>query len=286
MAGQVSASHRLSGRSPHVVEAARLLDHPNDNRLFIDVCLGEPEVQLLRYRESHIHGAVHAQIRDVFAAPPDAQSGSLPLPRIENLRRQLSAWGVDAQTEIVVYGASPALAARGWWVLRWAGCRNVSVLDGGIRSWSSQGGPLAQGDSVPAPRRSNDRLELTVGNLADATVEQVETLPAQVLLIDARDESAYLAGAIPGAMHLPAAELWTPDGYLRTVDELRALLHGVGALDAQEVVVYCGGGVLSALVTLALSAFGSMPRLFVGSWSQWSRSPERMARSASTGVLL
>ncbi|MCP5281838.1 MAG: sulfurtransferase [Rhodoferax sp.] len=284
MYGPVGASHRLSGRSPHVVEAAHLLDQPNDNRLFVDVRLGDPDEQLLRYRESHIHGAVHAQIRDVFAAPPTAQSGSLPLPSIESLRRQLCSWGVDAQTEIIVYGASPALASRGWWVLRWAGCQNVRVLDGGIRSWTSQGGPLAQGDSIPAKRSSSGTLELSAGHLGEVSVEQVETLPEQVLLIDARDESAFLAGAIPRAMHLPAADLWTPDGYLRTVDEIGSLLQSVGALDADQVVVYCGGGVLSALTTLALSAFGSAPRLFVGSWSQWSRSPDRMARSASTGV--
>lgn len=286
MVDLVSVSHRLSSRSPHVVDAAHLLDQPNDNRLFIDVCLGETDEQLLRYRESHIHGAVHAQIRDVFAAAPTAQSGSLPLPTIESLHRQLGEWGVDAQTEIIVYGASPALASRGWWVLRWAGCQNVRVLDGGIRSWSSQGGPLAQGDNVPARRNSSEPLELSPGNLANVTVEQVETLPERVLLIDARDESAFLAGAIPRAVHLPAAELWTPDGHLRTVDEIASLFQGTGALDADEVVVYCGGGVLSALTTLALSAFGSMPSLFVGSWSQWSRSPERMARSASTGVPL
>lgn len=282
----VSASHRLSSRSPHVAEAAHLLDQANDNRLFIDVCLGEPDEQLLRYRESHIHGAVHAQIRDVFAAAPTAQSGSLPLPSIESLHRQLDQWGVDAQTEIILYGASPALAARGWWVLRWAGCQNVRILDGGIRSWSSLGGPLAQGNYMPAKRSSGDALALSAGKLPDVSVEQVETLPEHVLLIDARDESAFLAGAIPRAVHLPASDLWTPDGYLRTVDEIEALLRGVGALDAEEVVVYCGGGVLSALTTLALSAFGSRPSLFVGSWSQWSRSPERMARSASTGVLL
>lgn len=275
------ASHRISSLTPSVVEAAHLLDTPNDNRLFIDVRLGESADELKSYRDSHIHGAVHAQIREVFAGAPTAQTGNLPLPAIGDLQRQLRGWGVDDQTELVVYGPSPALAARGWWVLRWAGLRNVKVLDGGMKAWATQGGPLAQGDFLPPRRPSSDRLVLTGGNIPCITVEQVEKLPPGVVLIDARDENSFLAGAIPRAINLPSAEQWTPGSALRTVDEIRALYEQAGALDGSEVVAYCGGGVLSALTVLTLSAIGPTPRLFVGSWSEWNKSPERMARSAA-----
>jgi len=273
------ASHKLSSLTPHVVDAATLLDHPNDNRLFVDVRLGEPVDEFKSYRDSHIHGAVYGQIRDVFAGQPTADSGSLPLPAIADLQKQLRAWGVDADTEVVVYGPSPALAARGWWVLRWAGLRDVKILDGGIKAWVAQGGPMAQGERVPLPRPASDRLLLTPGNMPSIPVAAVECLSAHVLLVDARDESSFLAGSIPRAVNLPAAEQWTPGSNLRTVDEIRTLYGQAGALDGAEVVVYCGGGVLSALSVLTLSALGVTPQLFVGSWSEWNKSAARMARS-------
>ena len=275
------ANHRISSLTPSVVEAGQLLDTPNDNRLFIDVRLGEPADELKSYRDSHIHGAVHAQIREVFAGAPTAQTGNLPLPATEDLQRQLREWGVDDQTELVVYGPSPALAARAWWVLRWAGLRSVKVLDGGLKVWATQGGPLAQGDSLPQRRASSDHLVLTGGHMPSITVEAVEKLPPGVVLIDARDENSFLAGAIPGAINLPSAEQWTPASSLRTIEEIRALYAQAGALDGADVVAYCGGGVLSALTVLTLSAIGTTPRLFVGSWSEWNKSPERMARSAA-----
>jgi thiosulfate/3-mercaptopyruvate sulfurtransferase len=274
-------NHKISSRTPHVVEAAQLLDAPNENRLFLDVRLGESADELKSFRDGHIHGAVYAQIRDVFAGNPTARSGNLPLPAIEDLQRQLRAWGVDPQTELIVYGPSPALAARGWWVLRWAGLRNVKVLDGGMKAWTTQGGPLAQGDYIPARRSASEHLVLTAGHMSDISVDEVETLGRDVVLIDARDENSFLAGAIPHAVNLPSAEQWTPGATLRTTQEIAALYERTGALSGAEVVVYCGGGVLSALSVLTLSALGPTPRLFVGSWSEWNKSAERMARSAA-----
>ena len=274
------SNHRISSLTSSVVEAAHLLALPNDNRLFIDVRLGDPADELKSYRDSHIHGAVHAQIRDVFAGAPTARSGNLPLPAIEDLQHQLREWCVDEQTELILYGPSPALAARGWWVLRWAGLRNVKVLDGGLKTWAAQGGPLAQGNFLPS-RRVSSPLVLSCGHMPQITVEQVETLPHGVVLIDARDENSFLAGAIPRALTLPSAEQWTPSSTLRTVDEIRSLYAQAGALDGSQVIAYCGGGVLSALTVLTLSAIGPTPSLFVGSWSEWSKSPERMARSAA-----
>jgi len=280
-----SPNHKLSSLTRQIVQADELLARPSDNRLFIDVRLGEPEDELRSYRDAHILGAVHAQIRTVFAAQPTADSGNLPLPDPAALQEQLRAWGVDPDTELVVYGPSPALAARAWWTLRWAGLDNVRVLDGGLKAWVLHGGPVAQGDFVPRARTSSERLGLSGGHMPDISVDEVNTLGGEVLLIDARDEASFLAASIPRAVNLAASELWTPSSTLRTTGEIRELYQTVGALNAPTVVVYCGGGVLSALSVLTLSALGVTPRLFVGSWSEWNKSPARMARSASERFL-
>jgi len=278
--------HKLSSLCSQVVQADTLLQTPNANRLFIEVRLGAiPEDELKSYREGHIHGAVYAQIRDVFAAPPTPESGNLPLPELEDLRRQLERWHVDNDTEIVLYGPSMALAARGWWVLRWAGLTNVQVLDGGLKAWVNHGGAVAQGDCVPAAKSAPAPLVLQAGGMPSISVAEMESLPADVVLIDARDEASYLAGCIPHARNLAASEQWTPASNLRTVSEIRRLYDSVGATANADIVVYCGGGVLSALEVLTLDALGIPSRLFVGSWSEWNKCPRRMALSASERVV-
>lgn len=279
-------SHLLSSFSPDIVQAETVLRQPQPDRLFIEARLGtDPDDEYRLYREGHILGAVHAQIRDVFAAPPDSGTGNLPLPDPAVLQETLRRWQVSSETEVIVYGPSAALAARAWWTLRWAGLSRVRLLDGGLKSWVSAGGPVAQGDYVPPAREDAQLLVLKPGQLEQIHVADMERLPPDVIVLDARDEAAYLAGHIPCARSLPAAELWTPGGTFRTVSEIRRLYEQVGVGEQTEPVVYCGGGVLSALHVLALRALGISSRLYVGSWSEWNKSSARMARSAVDKVL-
>ena len=277
--------HKLSSLTEDIVQAEDVLANPLSHRLIIDARLGEPDEELQSYRECHIQGAVHAQIREIFAGQPTPESGNLPLPPLPALQSHLEAWGVDDDTEIIVYGPSMALAARGWWVLRWAGFRHVKVLDGGLRSWMNQGGPVAQGEAFPRARSLPGRLTLTPGHMPQIEVSDLLTLPPDVVLIDARDENSFLAGCIPRACNLPSAEQWTPAMQLRTVKEIQQLYTEIGVLPHSDVVVYCGGGVLSALSVLTLNALGLHPRLYVGSWSEWNKSPSRMALSAAERAL-
>lgn len=273
--------HLLSSLSGDLVQPEELLRQPNTNRLFIDVRLGEPADEFKDYRDVHILGAVHAQIREVFAAAPTPHSGNLPLPELDTLERQLKAWGVDESTEVILYGPSMSLAARGWWVLRWAGLTNVKVIDGGLKAWINHGGPVAQGETHLSPTAASQQLKLHAGGMSQIEVNDLEDLGADTLVLDARDENSYLAGSIPRALNLPTAEQLTPAGNLRTVSELEELYRNVDVNAGQDIVVYCGGGVLSALTVLTLNALGHTPRLYVGSWSEWNKSPERMARSAA-----
>src|SRR5690606_16854412 len=262
--------HRLSSLTDAIVQPESLLGSVGTNRLFIDVRLGEPEEEFKRYRDQHIFSAVYAQIREVFASPPTQTSGNLPLPSLEALEQQLRQWQVDDETEIIVYGPSLALAARAWWVLRWAGLSNVKMLDGGIKAWTDQGGAVAQGVYAPPARKSSASLTLKKDSLPAISVEEMEQLADDVVLIDARDEASYYAGRIPRAISLPASEHWTPTARLRTVQEIARLYVNIGLDDKSSVVVYCGGGVLSALEVLTMRALGIQARLYVGSWSEWN----------------
>lgn len=268
---------RFSDEPKSVVTAQYLLAHPNKNRLFIDTRLGVPEDEYRSFREQHIFGAAHAQIREVFASAPTKDSGNLPLPDVKVLEQRLHNWGVNSQTEIIVYAPSLALAARGWWTLRWAGVEKVQVLDGGLREWVLEGGAVAQGDTPARPRSEGKLIELTAGNLPQIDVNELVRRNNSLTLIDARDDVAFGQGHLPGAINVPAADQWNPSGKLRTIAEVEEVYRQRGI--AGDVVVYCGGGVLSALSFLILDSLGMHPTLYVGSWSEWAKDPQRISLS-------
>lgn len=280
----------LHARAPFA-RAEDLLAAPRDNRLFIDVRLGDPAAELESFRDGHIHGAVHAQIRDVFAGPPTVTSGNLPLPDPDSLALMLEAWDIDEDTEIVLYGPNLALAARAWWVLRWAGLTRVLVLDGGLKAWTAAGGAVARGDALalrgqPSRRQLARRVPGPLPRVAPGALPAVgagEVEASRTVIVDARDAASYQAGHLPRAIHLPAADHWMPSGLMRSREILATRYAEAGLRPDDDIVVYCGGGVLSALVWMTMAETGLSPRLYVGSWSEWSKDPSRLAR-AETGV--
>lgn len=85
----------------------------------------------------------------------------------------------------------------------------------------------------------------------------------QIVLVDARDDAAYKAGRIPGAIQLDYYRL---EGYIERVMD--------AAFAAQQVIVYCNGGRCedSLLVCQELELRG-IPRtaicLFKDGWEAW-----------------
>ncbi|WP_197498030.1 sulfurtransferase [Mycobacterium sp. 1165196.3] len=260
-----------------VAQASDLLSTPSADRCFLDVRLGDPTEEYRDFRKCHIHGALHAQIREVFASRPTEQTGTLPLPDITLLAEQLTGWGIRSDTEVIVYARTPAIAARGWWTLRWAGLTNVRLLDGGLQAWRDAGGAVAEG---PAHRHALPRgsLRLHPDNMPTVTAADVEARSPGTIVVDARDEATFVGGHIPKAVNLPAIEQWTPRSDLRALQQIQVLYHNAGISSGSDVIVYCGGGVLSALEVLTLqAATGVTPHLYVGSWSDWIRDPQRRA---------
>ncbi len=92
-----------------------------------------------------------------------------------------------------------------------------------------------------------------------------------------------VAGHIPGALNAPASENVTPRGEFKAPGELRAQFERAGVRPDAPVGAYCGSGVSAASDVLALELAGFPgAALYVGSWSEWSRDPERpVARGES-----
>jgi thiosulfate/3-mercaptopyruvate sulfurtransferase len=258
---------------------------------------------LERYRAGHIPGAVLADLDKDLAR--GGGPGRHPFPAPEHLAETLGRLGIGTLTHVVVYDdGSGAFAARLWFMLRAHGHALASVLEGGLSAWRAAGLPLSTEDAHPAPV-APPPLRLSASLLLDRS--QVKALlrrraagggGALPLLLDARARERYRgevepldarAGHVPGAVSAPFEENLRGAGDLRfrPREELRALYEGLGAGTASEVVVSCGSGVTACHDALALELAGfGLPRLYVGSFSEWSALPEEpIATGAEPGQL-
>jgi thiosulfate/3-mercaptopyruvate sulfurtransferase len=234
------------------------------------------------YDRGHLPGAVFLDLDADLAAPPGL-GGRHPLPEPAGLQRALRAAGVRDGHPVVVYDAdNGSIAARLWWLLRWAGHDQVRVLDGGFAAWQAEGRPVTT--DVQAPAEGD--ITVRPGGLPVVDADGAADLARTGLLLDARAPERYRgdvepidpkAGHVPGAVNAPFSAHTGADGRWHTPEELAAHFAELGVRGDRPVGAYCGSGVTATSVLLALevAGVGDKAALYAGSWSNWSADPER-----------
>ena len=244
--------------------------------------LGGPS-QYPAYLAGHVPGAHWCDLDADLADPPGAR-GRHPLPDPQRLEAKLRSWGVAEGSEVVVYDqANSVAAARAWWVLRWAGLRQVQVLDGGFEAWSRGGHPVEAGQVRPAA----GTVSVRPGSMPTLDAGTAASWAAAGRLVDVRAPERFrgetepidpVAGHIPGAVNLPTTANVQPSGHFLPEQALRQRFLQAGLAAAEPgapVGVYCGSGVTAAHTVLAMRVAGIEAALYPGSWSEWITDPDR-----------
>jgi len=256
--------------------------------------LTEPDRAKQEYQESHIEGAVFADLeRDLSGPVVPGVTGRHPLPSPQALIATLSGLGIGPRTQVVAYDASTGAmaAARLWWLLKWAGHDAVAVLDGGFNRWQSLGLPCASGIQRRTPARFQERFRQSM--TLDATQVLAALDDPSYIVLDSRSEERYrglnetidpVAGHIRGAVSAPYTDNLREDGAFKTPQELAGRFDSLaGERDAGRVVFYCGSGVTAAHNVLAFAHAGKgIPLLYPGSWSEWITDPGRPTVTAES----
>lgn len=264
-----------------LVDAGWLIDRLDDVQI-VDASFHLPDDgrdAAAEFREAHIPGAVRLDI-GAFSDPDHDAPHMLPAPAVA--AEMLAALGLDRDRPIVVYDDSRLhSAARGWFTLRYAGARDVALLDGGLAAWRAIDGPLETGEVSPTP---GDWPE---GDAAMRVVTKADLLAgSDAPILDARGPERFMgsspepregmaAGHIPGARNLPYAALYNDDGTFKSPEALRTLFADKGVSLDSSLVATCGSGVTaSAILFAAHLAGGSADHaIYDGSWAEWGADP-------------
>ena len=240
------------------------------------------ESGLPQYRQAHLPGAAFADIPGELS---DTRSPyPFALPSADAFAAAAGGLGIGPGTQVVAYAQGPPMwATRLWWLLRFFGFDDVSVLDGGLPAWLAGGLPTEPGDVRYRPARfaARPRPELL------ATLDDVRAVVGEeggTCLLNALSESAFRGegagaysrpGRIPGSSSLPAAGLVDPvTNRFRSLPQLEAAVATAGVRAGEPVIAYCGGGISATVDLFALWLTGRPDaRLYDGSLTEWSADP-------------
>lgn len=278
-----------------LIDAERLHSRLQEPGLVVLDCrfaLDDPAYGARSHAEGHIPGARFADLEHDLSAPVvKGVTGRHPLPEPAALIDKLRAWGIDDDSQIVLYDDGPgAFAARAWWLLAWLGKRDgVWLLDGGLKAWKDAG--LALDNATPAPAAGSFKGQADAALLLSAAQLQQRLGDAQLTLLDARALPRFrgevepldpVAGHIPGAQCAVFTDNLGDDGRFLPAERLRARFDALrGARPVESLVAYCGSGVTACHNLFAMSLAGyPLAPLYAGSWSEWITDP---ARPVATG---
>ena len=253
--------------------------------LLIDARVGADVIQ------QHLAGALHVDLNtDLANIKPDAANGGRhPLPELNEFATFLGNLGIKKTTHIVVYDDKNAsnAAARFWWMLKAIGHEKIQVLNGGFQAAIANGFPTNTGKEI-----SKQTVAYPAKNWQPHIVdlEDVEKMIQNPLfkVIDVRDAARYrgekepidlIAGHIPGAINVPFTENLDEKGFFLPKEILKSKYEKIiENLISEKIIVHCGSGVTACHTILAMVYAGfEIPKLYVGSWSEWSRNGKEIA---------
>ena len=237
----------------------------------------------------YVPGAVAAPYAD-WRGPPENPGR---LPDAASLSALLQRLGVDASTSVVVvhegddatdFGA----AARVYWTLKTAGVDQVSILDGGMKSWLAAGLPTAAAPSAPAPTtyqvRIDDRWLATRAQVAAASggssSRLLDARPAAFFLGEKKHPAARAPGTLVGAKNVEHTVWFVPGtAQLASPQAIGATARRLGIDADLPTVSFCNTGHWAATQWFVLSEVlgGRQVRLYPESMVDWSRSGREMA---------
>ncbi|GGI22587.1 sulfurtransferase [Pedobacter mendelii] len=242
-----------------------------------------------RYDAQHLVGALFADVNEDLANIGDfAIGGRHPLPTFEQFSNVLQKLGITKDSRVIVYDdkSGSNAAARLWWMLKSIGHKKVQVIDGGFQAAIKSGFPASNKIEIP---RSVEKYEASVWNLPLANINEVEKVAKtdDFIVIDVRDANRFsgltepidlISGHIPGATNIPFTENLDADGHFLNPEVLKEKY--TSALDKvmpENTIVHCGSGITACHTLLAMDYAGlPIPKLYVGSWSEWSRNNKEM----------
>lgn len=260
----------------------------SENLVIIDARSGKNARE--NYLAKHIKNARFLDLdKDLAETGADASVGGRhPLPTVENFAKTLSDKGISKDSNVVVYDNTSGAnaAARAWWMMKAFGIENVRVLDGGLQSAEKQGVGMGSGEER---YETAEPIKISGWQLPTIKIDEVENglQNGNLTVIDVRDAYRYrgesepidlVAGHIPGAQNIPFSENLDAEGKFLQPSKLKEKYTEFLKGKSQDVAIHCGSGVTACHTILALVYAGlKMPKLYVGSWSEWSRTGREIA---------
>lgn len=265
------------------------------------------------YKRGHIPGAIFFDLHALSQPKSTPAVRCCPIPDKEKFESFVTSLGVTKDTHVIIYDSLDSRsAARAWFLFRLFGHDRVSVLDGGLHQWQSDGHEICTADRNGVCRSEQTATPLALsphtarkfkadfrsGLLRNFAEMKAIAENKEAQIIDCRPLASTMqtakhghkmdysmlaspsspfrhhsSGHIKGAINIPYTNLFTPEGTFKSEEDLVRVFEGAGVDLSVPAVVYSERGMTSCCVVLAAALCGTVNlAVYNGSWLEWEQS--------------
>lgn len=196
----------------------------------------------------------------------------------------LSALGVTQASHVVIIGAqNDTPSAKSAWAFAYAGIKHISLLDGGLASWTGEQVTAATAwSATPFVLTPQSDYLATAQDVLAATQQNRTVLDAR-----SREEFDGLRSNAGRKGRIPEAKFWDSrielngEEQYAAADGIAAQADQIGIPPQDNAIVYCGGGGRAARTFLALQLAGRPAAVYPASWLEWGTDPQYPVHSPS-----
>lgn len=223
------------------------------------------------YQDNHIKGAVNIDHNDLYQEGDI--SGLIKSP--EELAAFFGEKGISENSKVVIYDdGSQKYNSRVYWVLKYLGAQDVTLLHKDMSVWGKVRLPLASTPTTLEPVAFNTNLRPEFFASTAYVKDNLDN--SSVVLVDVRTPEEFNGtsksdGHIPGAINLNYVDLLTDSGAFKPAAEIKAIAEANGITPDKEVIVYCRTSVRGAVAFVAFRDILGYDKVKVydGAYVEW-----------------
>lgn len=195
--------------------------------------------------------------------------------------------GISNTNKIIIYDdGDNKYAGRIYWILKYLGAKDVSLLHKDLTEWRKYRIPLT--NSATSVKAVTFTVNVDESILCDLEFVKEHLKDAKVVLVDVRPTDEYKGtssdpksdGHLPGAINMEWKMLTNENGSVKSVAELQALLKKYGITPEKTIVLYCTTSVRAGLPYLVLTQILGYKnvKVYDGAYNEWKAKGNQLVK--------
>ncbi|PLX09833.1 MAG: hypothetical protein C0596_00700 [Marinilabiliales bacterium] len=216
------------------------------------------------YAKTHVNGAINIPVTTLCTSSPVEGT----LKSSSAIATILGQKGVKRTSKIVVYCKTGVNAGRMYWILKYMGCTDVSMMDGQMQGWFDKRKPITKTPTTLTATTFSPSVKASIK--VDKAYVKSKVSNSGTVIVDSRKKADYDAGHIGNAINIPHESMLSGTK-LKSVSALTSLYSSVPK--NKEVILYCKTSTTAGLTYFVLTSMLGYTnvKVYDGAYLDWSK---------------